>query len=94
MNNLKWFTLSIVIPLLIVVLGVQSTFWFSARSSLISIEIVYMFIAVVTGILSFNKLAVSSAPKKAIFWLIYLFLLSQIIFWGSLLTACANGDCL
>jgi uncharacterized membrane protein len=93
-NNIKWFSLSIIIPLLIVVLGVQSSFWLSARSSLNDIEIVYMFIAAVTGALSFSKLTISSKPKKIIFWLLYLFLMSQIIFWGSLLTACANGDCL
>ncbi len=94
MNNSKWFAVSLIIPSLIVVLGVQSSFWLSPRTSLNDFEVIYIFIAIVAGILSFNKLTFHTKPKKVIYWCLYLLLMSQIIFWGSLLTACANGDCL
>lgn len=94
MSNLKWAAISLIVPSLIVVLGVQCSYWFSARSSLRDIELLYIFAAVIAGILCFNKLIIESKYKKALFWFLYLLLMSQIVFWGSLLTACANGDCL
>jgi len=93
-NNLKWVVISIIVPSLIVVLGVQSSYWFSVRSSLRDLEVLYIFAAVIAGILCFNKLIIESKSKKVFFWLLYIILISQIVFWGSLLTACANGDCL
>lgn len=94
MNNLLRLTLSLIIPTMVVVFGVQITYWFELRVYLSNVELVYIITAIVAGVLIFKGIKFNSKAKFIFSWVAYLIAMSQIIFWCNLLTACANGDCL
>ena len=87
-------SISILGPILIVFLGVQSTYWFNLRPEIRNIEIIYSLAAICIGVFVFKQIKIQSKTKLAFAWLAYAFALVVIIFFVSLLTACSNGDCL
>ncbi|MDK1286796.1 hypothetical protein [Pseudoalteromonas umbrosa] len=94
MKNKVWVITSLIFPIIINVLSVQSTFWFSSVKSINNFESVYIFTSIAIGVFIFSKVNFPSNSWRIWAWVIYLAALFQIIFWGNLLTACANGDCL
>jgi hypothetical protein len=92
-NHKVWLPIALLVPTLIVVIGVQSTFWFDLRASLSNVETIYISFSLI-GLYFFSKIKFDSKLKLVIAWAVYLFVLANIIFWASLFTACANGDCL
>jgi hypothetical protein len=85
---------SLLAPILIVFLGVQSSYWFDLRANLSAVEITYSLLAVTVGGYIFNHVKIISIPKRLIAWFTYVLAVAITIFWVSLFTACTNGDCL
>ena len=91
-NDKIWLPIALLLPTLIVVIGVQSTYWFNLRAYLSNVEIIYTSLSLI-GLYFFSKIKFNSVVILVFAWLLYLFGLANIIFWGSLFTACINGDC-
>ena len=94
LSRFKLFLLSIVAPILVTFIGVQSSYWFNMRNNLDAISLVYFVVAYIVGSLVFKQISFSSKPILIVAWLVYLTTVFIIILWVSLLAACGRGDCL
>jgi len=92
MNKFWWLFLSIFAPLIIVNLAVNMTFWFNIKPLRV-FEFFYISSALLSGLFCFSRLSFRKLITRIVLWFIYLVTLSQVIFWGSMLTGCWHGAC-
>lgn len=94
MNNYARVALAILAPLAITIVSVSSHYYFNLYSQFRNLEVFYVAAAIAAGVILFKQVIINTRKLQIVSWLVYLFLLTQIIFWGNLLTACSYGDCL
>jgi hypothetical protein len=85
---------ALVMPILISVIAVYSSYWFKPVDSFFSSQYVYVISSSVVGSYFFSNVVIHSPIKKLLAWLAFAVYLIFAIFWSSLLAACTLGDCL
>ena len=95
-NNQKYILCFMVFPLpmLLVILGAQSAYWFGSIAGNWPPAIILYFASIGIGAFSLYRFNFSSHTKRYIFTGTYTVLLAVLLWLGVFLTACSNGDCI
>ena len=89
-SNKAALIVAVLVPILIGWLGVQAQFWLGA----VIASPLGLLPALLVGVIASSKVNFESTRSKYIFISTYILAVLIVLFLVSLLTSCANGDCI
>lgn len=82
------------VPVLLVILGAQSAYWFNSIAGNWPPATILFFTGILIGVYSLSRFQFTSSRKRVIFVVLYGVLLAVVLWVLAFLTACSNGDCI
>lgn len=94
MSIVKLVLRSLVLPVVIIVVGIQGSYWWNSAAPSTVLSYLLLVVALAVGLWSVLRLPYRSNRARVASAAIYSLVIAPVLVYSSFWTACRNGDCL